>query len=837
MKNFIKRYKYLIFIIVISLATYFRWLSFSIFANSDYGFQFSYYLREIPSFSIWNSFSFGSVYPLLWRLFEPGSLIFGIFGKIGLDSNVADKFILMWFWIILSGVCSYLLVKKITKSGIGGLIGSFVFSYNTYFLAINTQGHLLLSTASVFAVFFLLFFIKLIEEKKLYLAILTALFLFFTGASDIRILYIVLWVAFFYFIFSIKKPLNYKVFLKETFVSVLPIVFFLLLNVFWIFPALKTGSLAENNYLDRGLFGGSYFDIQKALTLFHPFWTGGEINWFVTQKIPLYFWLIPIFALLGVVLNKRNKDILFFGFIALIGIFLTKEVGGPFGNAYSWLFNGFPGFSAFREASKFYFLTALGYSVLIGSFASWLWINWKEKKWQVYGKYLLVFLISFLFLWNTKSIISGRIDSMFVPRQIPQDYLIFKDFILNQDEFFRTFWTPADSRWGIYTNQKPKVSNVNLINGQWKDYIPALEKDDDKMPINEQIVEIFKVADADRIFDNSSTKYVVVPIENIASDDNFFIYYGEDKNPNIRDWYINELDQIPWLKKIDIGTKELVVYENEDYNPHIYADGLSFQAINPTEYKISIKGLKNTEDLKFLESFHPDWKLYLNRNPNDSWCKEEAKYNVKDDKYYELKQELGTLENNSAKTESHIVKAGESYWSISLDLGIDLEGLLALNNADGTQLPEVGKNILVPIGKSAKEEQDKKIKDLEAEMAELPIQKVTECESNQKFFEGEELSYLTEKPVFDDTHKLVYEYANQWAIDSEYIKKNFDLSYYKVNSDGSIDIELTLYFKSQSYFYLGLMASGATLFGCVTYLIIIIATNNKKRRKKFIVKK
>ena len=95
---------------------------------------------------------------------------------------------------------------------------------------------------------------------------------------------------------------------------------------------------------------------------------------------------------------------------------------------------------------------------------------------------------------------------------------------------------------------------------------------------------------------------------------------------------------------------------------------------------------------------------------------------------------------------------------------------------------------------------------------------IKECEHTQKFFEGEELSYLWKQPVFEDSHKLVYDYANQWTIDPDYIKANFDKSYYKENPDGSIDIELTLYFKPQSYFYLGIIISGTTLILCLGYL-------------------
>jgi len=108
--------------------------------------------------------------------------------------------------------------------------------------------------------------------------------------------------------------------------------------------------------------------------------------------------------------------------------------------------------------------------------------------------------------------------------------------------------------------------------------------------------------------------------------------------------------------------------------------------------------------------------------------------------------------------------------------------------------------------------------------------KTTECKGEQKFFEGEELSYLYKKPIFDDTHQLVSDYANQWTIDPDYIKQHFSKDYYKENPDGSINIELTLYFKPQSYFYLGLLISSTTLLGCLGYLGWVVVGRKKKKR-------
>ena len=65
---------------------------------------------------------------------------------------------------------------------------------------------------------------------------------------------------------------------------------------------------------------------------------------------------------------------------------------------------------------------------------------------------------------------------------------------------------------------------------------------------------------------------------------------------------------------------------------------------------------------------------------------------------------------------------------------------------------------------------------------------------------------------------FILNFVNSLDLSKEYIKANFDKSYYKENPDGSIDIELTLYFKPQSYFYLGIIISGTTLILCLGYL-------------------
>ncbi len=66
----------------------------------------------------------------------------------------------------------------------------------------------------------------------------------------------------------------------------------------------------------------------------------------------------------------------------------------------------------------------------------------------------------------------------------------------------------------------------------------------------------------------------------------FYIDYGGGQNPNIRDYYISHLDSLPYLNKINIGTSELLVYENKNYKPYVY--GLSSL--------VSLTSLKNLSE-------------------------------------------------------------------------------------------------------------------------------------------------------------------------------------------------------------------------------------------------
>lgn len=86
--------------------------------------------------------------------------------------------------------------------------------------------------------------------------------------------------------------------------------------------------------------------------------------------------------------------------------------------------------------------------------------------------------------------------------------------------------------------------------------------------------------------------------------------------------------------------------------------------------------------------------------------------------------------------------------------------------------------------------------------------RVEECDKKQSFAELNEISYAWKGSLFEDTHAIDKGYANSWNVSPEYIGKNLDQKYFKINADGSMDFELLLYFKTQSIFYNGTILAG-----------------------------
>jgi hypothetical protein len=105
---------------------------------------------------------------------------------------------------------------------------------------------------------------------------------------------------------------------------------------------------------------------------------------------------------------------------------------------------------------------------------------------------------------------------------------------------------------------------------------------------------------------------------------------------------------------------------------------------------------------------------------------------------------------------------------------------------------------------------------------------VTECKYEENLITGQEINYFLEKDIFKNTHTVLNNFSNKWIIDKDQIKNNYSSNYYKINKNGSLDVELILYFVPQTYFYLGCLLT----FGFLIILLLLIYEKEYKKNNK-----
>lgn len=623
---------------------YNKWLfNLNILAYGDWYFFHNESLTTIRLFYLYpwiSDLAMGGVNLGLGQ--TPTWAMYGILAKVfNTNYAVALRLIHIYPIVFLTPLFSFLLCYKITKDRIASVIGSFVYSFNTYFFMLES-GTLTLMGAFTFATLSMYLIMITLEKKKMYLSLLTGISLSLAAAYEPRAAYIIGTILFAYFIYYLCF---FEKNIKTVASGMFSFIIFGLLNFYWVIGLYTTHALSSNALFSRSLFGNEFLNINYAITLFHPFWTGGRPAIFTTQPIPLYDWLIPIVAFAGLLLNRKSKIMLFFGAITVLGILLTKQAGYPFSWLYLFLYDHLPGFNAFREASKFYFIIAFGYSILTAGFIQWVWQHWKDGKFRIIAKYSITTFVAVIFLLNTIPLVTGSVGMLFTTRHIADDYIISKNFIVKQNTYFRTLWIPTFSRWGIPTLIHPELSIADLADSLWKPYMFANTVDNKYAPA-ELYIRMLKDKNFPSLLNISSIKYIILPLEDKQNDDDFFLYYGKN-----RGYYLNELNSLPNLHKIDVGTKDVVLYENDQFKPHVYLTeqketihannlpiSVSYSFINPSMYTVTLKNIKRTIYLNFAESYHPNWKIRIGDfHWYNAWSKKEYfipdKYHIQNDAF------------------------------------------------------------------------------------------------------------------------------------------------------------------------------------------------------------
>lgn len=405
----------------------------------------------------------GRVVSLFYRLFP-------LLTQIGFSLAATEK-VLYYFIFSLAGLSVYLLVNSlgIKKSRLIGIAASLAYLFNFFPLLTFWNSFTLLAFFYASAPLLLALYIKLLatRQKRYFIAwLLVSATLFAPAAVNPGFVIVFLLLHFLYFIYYVIS-LSKKEALKAFILSFLLFTFYFLLNAWWLFPAIANVGQA---FIASGAasFAGSeqifqsmslFTSLPNVFRFFGP-WTFYS-NYLGDPYFPwnkIYFnsffmvlsFVAPLIAICALLKKKKNSQVLFFGLLFAIGLFLMKGGHSPFGFINKLIVLKIPYFAVFRNSyEKFGVVALIGYSVLFGFGMEYIYqivrsrFNSKITGLSVVG--VLCFLLFGIYMWPfwTGDLIydGGKITPS-ARMKVPDYYYQAADWLKDQEGEFRILSLP-----------------------------------------------------------------------------------------------------------------------------------------------------------------------------------------------------------------------------------------------------------------------------------------------------------------------------------------------------------------------------------------------------------
>lgn len=510
------------------------------------------------------------------------------------------------FWIIpilvISLASSFLLFRySFPEKKNGAYLASLIYVVNSYFLLMFGGGQLGVAFAYSFIPLVLLFFLRTYQKTTTKQSLLLSLVLAAQMLFDTRISLLTFAACLLFSLMTVS--ISWK---RIAYCFILPIIVSIFLHSFWILPLLLYPSplLPEGNTNIKAAEFLSFAKFENTISLLHPNWPENLFGKVYFMRAE--FLLVPIVAFAGLFyINKKKKFqrdlVLFFLILALLAAFFAKGTNEPFGWIYSYLFGNLPGFSLFRDSTKFYSLIAVSFAMLIpftlmelsSQLKNWLKKIKRTKKYSKYAPHIVCFI--FVILWLT--LLRGAIvqnHSLFRVKKIPTEYIQLHGYLADQDEWFRTLWVPQGQRYGFFSHQNPTIGRAEIFK---ESSASAILKE---LPKTKEQLELIGV------------KYIIVPFDSESE-----IFVNDHKyNDDAYKKTVASIEKIDWLKK-EKEFGKVVIYKTPKYQHRFFfkaseSGTLTFDYKSQTSYVLHLTNVKKNSQLIFSETFSPYWKIVYN---------------------------------------------------------------------------------------------------------------------------------------------------------------------------------------------------------------------------------
>lgn len=557
-----------------------EWFTQNNLVGGDWKFFWPENLKEIISYSsAWDqSLNTGigkDNLPFLWLNSYVAYLSHFFTQVLHVPWNIAEKIIFFWPAVFVSFFSAYFLSRMFLRDKLSNILSGLIYLTNTYALMIFSGGQVGVALAYSLVPLVLARFIKIFRFKS---SVIAGLILALQVLFDPRIAVLSMIIVLIYFLF------HFKLLIKNVFfILITPLIIVFFLHMFWILPIVVSrvnpvaAALSKSTLTSGFVSFLSFANFENTLSLLHPNWPDNIFG--KTGFMKSEFILIPILAFSSL-LFARNRKILFFAFLGLLGAFLAKGSNPPFGDLYIWLTDHVGLFAMYRDPTKWYIFVAIAYSILVPISLHHI-SKWISARWKITNIAAIFFILYFLLL--LRPVFLSQVKGTFVKHTVPQEYIRLKDFVNAKPEFFRTLWIPRFQRFGFSSNNHPAIS--------W-----------------EELFGQFILQDKKKILQELGVKYIIVPFD---SEGEMFL---QDRKYNEEQYltFVNKLKKTSFLKEVKAFDK-IKVFQLEGNMDHFWIkssssnSSLSYIKNSPTDYNVNIKNAKKGDILVFSEGFSPNW--------------------------------------------------------------------------------------------------------------------------------------------------------------------------------------------------------------------------------------
>ncbi|RJR28748.1 hypothetical protein C4564_04200 [Candidatus Microgenomates bacterium] len=384
----------------------------------------------------------------LWNW--PVNFAYGLLAQMGFAFSQIEKILGVLLFMLLGTVASVSFLTNKHSKRIGVIAGSIFYLTNTYVILLLDGGQINIALAyALFPLVFVYFSRALtgrLRTKLIYSLLVTLL-----GALDIRVLYLLALVLVVEIMFKVASFESKQKTLRQ----ILSLAFltgfvYLSLNAYWLMPSFLFNSpMLPLGYSSPSQPSAlSFANIGHAMLMLAPHWYKNVFG-NVTQLLPIFF-VWPVAMLIAIARSRKNIVMAKWITIYVLGVFLTKGALDPYPSIYLWLFNNIPGFSMFRDPTKFYFLIGMPMAYFIS-------VLFSRVNIRFLALFLLIIALQIFPVWR------NQMTGLFSEPVFKNEYRAVSERLGQDSKFGRVLWIPSLAPLGHSSPTHPSVEAFRLL--------------------------------------------------------------------------------------------------------------------------------------------------------------------------------------------------------------------------------------------------------------------------------------------------------------------------------------------------------------------------------------